>query len=172
MAPGARSKFGAPIFEPEVFWKQMYCIKESTCNIVGTFRRPLSLSAPSQSCGAPALIRLQGNCAPLPRLVMPLVACSSFFTHFLTRLRLLDKNRVVCYLFSIGNVATSLSELQQQVDNKLLPHHPYPKYLGVTLDRTLAYRTHLSSVSVLALCYSEYCAPVWERSAHTNKVDI
>jgi len=29
-------------------------------------------------------------------------------------------------------------------------------------------------VSVLALCYSvaEYCAPVWERSARTNKVDI
>jgi len=40
MAPGARSNFGAPIFEPEVFQKQMYCIKESTCDIVGTFRRP------------------------------------------------------------------------------------------------------------------------------------
>jgi len=70
------------------------------------------------------------------------------------------------------------------------------------LDRTLTYRTHLSNVSkklnsrtalirnlaatkwgakqtvlkvsVLALCcfVAEYCAPVWERSAHTNKVDI
>jgi len=25
MAPGARSKFGAPMFQPEVFRKQMYC---------------------------------------------------------------------------------------------------------------------------------------------------
>jgi len=27
-----------PMFEAEVFWKQMYCIEESTCDIVGTFR--------------------------------------------------------------------------------------------------------------------------------------
>ena len=45
MAPGATSKFGAPMFEPDVFWKQMDCIEKSTCDIVGTFRRP-------------------GNCAP------------------------------------------------------------------------------------------------------------
>jgi len=30
MAPGERSKFGAPMFEPEVFQKQMDCIEEST----------------------------------------------------------------------------------------------------------------------------------------------
>jgi len=40
MAPGKRSKFGAPMIESEVFRKQMYCIEESTCDIVGTFRRP------------------------------------------------------------------------------------------------------------------------------------
>ena len=47
MAPVARSKFGAPMFEPQVFRKQMYCIEESTCDVVKTFRRP-------------------GNCAPCP----------------------------------------------------------------------------------------------------------
>jgi len=31
--------FGAPMFEPEVFRKQMYCIEESTGDIVGTVRR-------------------------------------------------------------------------------------------------------------------------------------
>jgi len=36
----ARSKFGAPMFESEVFRKQMYCIEESTCDTVGAFRRP------------------------------------------------------------------------------------------------------------------------------------
>jgi len=39
---GARDnkKFGALMLEPEVFPKQMYCIEESTCDIVGLFRRP------------------------------------------------------------------------------------------------------------------------------------
>jgi len=27
------------MFEPEVFRKQMYCIEEITCDIIGTFRR-------------------------------------------------------------------------------------------------------------------------------------
>ena len=39
MAPGARRKFGAAMFEPDVFREQMYCIEESACDIVGTFRR-------------------------------------------------------------------------------------------------------------------------------------
>jgi len=34
------------MFEFDVFRKEMYCIEDSTCDIVGTFRRP-------------------GNCAPL-----------------------------------------------------------------------------------------------------------
>jgi len=45
MAPGARSKFGAPMMEPEVFGKQMYCIEDSIRDTAGSFRRP-------------------GNCAP------------------------------------------------------------------------------------------------------------
>jgi len=35
------------MFEPEVFRKQMYCIEESTCDIVGMFQRP------QQSFGVP-----------------------------------------------------------------------------------------------------------------------
>jgi len=38
MAPREKSKFGAPMFEPKVFQKQIYCTEESTCDIVGTFR--------------------------------------------------------------------------------------------------------------------------------------
>jgi len=59
MVPGARSKFGAPMFETEVFRKQMYCTEESTCGIVGTFRRPL------QWFGAPIVTRRPGNRGPL-----------------------------------------------------------------------------------------------------------
>jgi len=43
--PEARNKIDAPMFEPEVFWKQMHCVEEGTllgflyCReyIVGTF---------------------------------------------------------------------------------------------------------------------------------------
>jgi len=60
MGPRERSKFGALMFEPGLFLKQMYSIEESTCDIVGTFRRP------PQSFGTPArVIRHPGNCPPL-----------------------------------------------------------------------------------------------------------
>ena len=84
---------------------------------------------------------------------------------------------------------------------KKLEHTPSPIYLGVTLDRTLSYSTHITKVkaktaarnnvlrklanskwgthpstiktTALALCYSpaEYACPVWERSAHAHKID-
>ena len=49
-----------PMFESEVFRKQMYCIEKSPCDIVGTFR-----PAP-QSFGAQIVIRGPGKCAPFP----------------------------------------------------------------------------------------------------------
>jgi len=60
MALGTRSMFVAPMFESEVFRKQMYCIEKSPCYIVGTFR-----PAP-QSFGAQIVIRRPGTCAPFP----------------------------------------------------------------------------------------------------------
>jgi len=66
MAPGARSMFGAPCSNLRSFWKQMHCIQESTCDIVGIFRRP------PQSFGAPIVIRHPGNCALLPPSLRPL----------------------------------------------------------------------------------------------------
>jgi len=38
------------MLEPEVFWKQTYCVEESTCDIVGTFRRPHSDSVLEELC--------------------------------------------------------------------------------------------------------------------------
>jgi len=63
MAPGARSKFGAPMFEPEVFRKQMYCTEVLVTLL--------------ELCGPPAVIRHPGNCAPLPPVVTPLVTARS-----------------------------------------------------------------------------------------------
>ena len=52
MAPGTRNKFGAPAFEPDVFRKQMYCIEESTCDIVRTFRPPGNCGPPHYASGS------------------------------------------------------------------------------------------------------------------------
>ena len=87
-------------------------------------------------------------------------------------------------------------KLKVNFDNEILPLCSEPKYLGVTLDRSLTYRRHLESLrkklttsvallrrlagsgwgagattlrtATLALVHStqEYCAPVWCRSAH------
>jgi len=60
MVPGARNKFGASMFEPEVFRKQMYCFKNSAYDIVVAF-------------WSPAVIRRPGDCSTLPSLVTSLV---------------------------------------------------------------------------------------------------
>jgi len=53
---------GAPIFEPEVFRKEIHCVEESSCEIVKTFR------CPQQTFCAPIMIRRLGN---LPPVVTP-----------------------------------------------------------------------------------------------------
>jgi len=58
MATGVRSNFGVPMFEPEIFRKQVLWIEESTCDTVGIF-------------GAPIVIRRPDNCAPFPPSVRP-----------------------------------------------------------------------------------------------------
>jgi len=63
MAPGAKSKFGAPIFEPEVFRKQMYCT-EVLVTLLGLFGAP-------QPFGALMMIRRPGNVPLAPRRYAP-----------------------------------------------------------------------------------------------------
>jgi len=64
-----RPPLGAPMFEPEVYRNQIYCIDENACGIVETFQRL------AQWFGAP-IIRRPGNCAPhTPSLRLCLRAC-------------------------------------------------------------------------------------------------
>jgi len=92
-------------------------------------------------------------------------------------------------------------ELKVNFNNETLPFCSVPKYLGVTLDRSLTYGRHLESLrkkltlrvallrrlagsgwgtgaitlrtATLALVHStaEYCGTVWCRSAHTRLTD-
>ena len=86
-------------------------------------------------------------------------------------------------------------------DGAKLPHVPTPKYIGITLDRSLTFHQHIKAVAAktlyrvnllrrlagtgwgasyntlhtsVALAYStaEYAAPVWSHSAHSHKVDV
>jgi len=50
MAYSARIKFGAPIFETEVFREQIYCIEKNTYDIVGTFWHPPQLFSAQELC--------------------------------------------------------------------------------------------------------------------------
>ena len=61
---GARCKFGAPMFETEVFQKLMHCIEESTCDIVWTFRR------------SPQWFGARGNVSPCPPLYGSALGCT------------------------------------------------------------------------------------------------
>jgi len=67
MAPWARSKFGALMFEPDVCRKQMYCTEECTCGVVGTVRHPHAV--------VPIVIRRPVSCAPFaPLSLRPCIA--------------------------------------------------------------------------------------------------
>lgn len=110
-----------------------------------------------------------------------------------------SKTEVCC--FHLNNKLAN-TRLHVLFNGSYLRHNDYPKYLGVTLDRTLTYKKHLSNTAAklktrnnivsklassswgasastlrtaaLGLVYpvAEYCAPVWLNSCHTNMVDV
>jgi len=112
----------------------------------------------------------------------------------------LSTTKTVSAAFHLNNKEAKC-ELKVNFNNKNLPFCSEPKYLGVTLDRSLTYRRHLESfrkkltscvallrrlagsgwgagattlgTATMALVHStaEYCAPVWCRSAHTRLID-
>ena len=93
-------------------------------------------------------------------------------------------------------------QLQVYLDENRLKFQAKPTYQGVTLDRSLIFKVHLTKLKnkvssrvapirhlartkwvasfgvlrtfVLALAYSpvEYCAPDWTQSDHAHKIDI
>jgi len=73
MATGARlCKFATPMFEPEAFQKQMYCIEENTCDIVGAFWCPRSHSVSPTVIQHPQNDSAPKEWLPFAPLVTPL----------------------------------------------------------------------------------------------------
>lgn len=109
--------------------------------------------------------------------------------------------KTVVSCFHLDNGLACASPLDVKLDDQPLRYDPEPKYLGVTLDRSLTFKKHLTNVSAKlstrnniiqklantswgadaqclrisaqGLVYSsgEYCAPAWMNSTHTKKVD-
>ena len=109
-----------------------------------------------------------------------------------------DKTQVTAFHLRNKEAKITLKVKWNRTD---LENTPHPKYLGVTLDRTLSYKQHIHNqkmkvatrnnllkklssskwgpnastirTTALALSYSvaEYAAPVWARSAHSYKLD-
>jgi len=71
--PGQDASLAPPCLNLRSFIrKQIYCIEESACDIVWTFRRP------PQSFGVPIVIRRPRNCAPFPPSLRPCFCCNYF----------------------------------------------------------------------------------------------
>ncbi|KAG4065142.1 hypothetical protein HA402_007539 [Bradysia odoriphaga] len=93
-------------------------------------------------------------------------------------------------------------ELRVLFEGKALKHDFFPKYLGATMDRALTFKTNSEKLAAklatrinllrklagttwgadanvlrttaLSLVYSvaEYCAPIWLKCAHTDRIDV
>ena len=112
----------------------------------------------------------------------------------------LSHTKTVTAVFHLNNRETK-RELKVYNNDRLLPFCPAPTCFGVKLDRSPTFRHHLVAlrktisscvtlmrqlvglgwdagaktlrIATLSLVYStsEYCAPVWCRSAHTRLID-
>ena len=112
----------------------------------------------------------------------------------------LSVNKSVASVFHLQN---HMANYQRQItvnNNNLLRFKTNPKYLGVHLDRSLNFISHINhlrgkvssrlalikhlvnvkwgasfnTIRTFALVYApaEYCAPAWCRSAHACKIDV
>ena len=113
----------------------------------------------------------------------------------------LSPNKTVSSCFHLRNRLSGY-KLKVTLSGNQLPFDPSPKYLGITLDRSLTYRDHLQKLAskmssrvalvkrmagttwgasfevlrittlALVVAPAEYCAPVWTQSTHSQKLNV
>ena len=123
---------------------------------------------------------------------------SSYFDNWRLKLNL---GKTVCSSFHLAHRLADY-QLKVKCNGNIVPCESHPKYLGITLDRTLTYKNHLDQLSqkvsarnnllrrlsgktwgasfnvlqtsAVSLVYApaEYCAPTWSHSTHTKKIDV
>ena len=123
---------------------------------------------------------------------------SSYFDNWRLKLNL---GKTVCSCFHLAHRLADY-QLKVKCNGNIVPCESHPKYMGITLDRTLTYKNHLDQLSkkvsarnnllrrlsgqtwgasfnvlqtsTVSLVYApaEYCAPTWSHSTHTKKIDI
>ena len=112
----------------------------------------------------------------------------------------LSTAKSVCSIFRLKNNLAQY-QLQAHRSGNSIPFNPTPRYLGVTLDRSLTFRQHIEklknkmtsrvalverlaglhwgayfyvlliSTLLLVVAPAEYRYPVWNQSSHTNKLN-
>ena len=121
--------------------------------------------------------------------------------HFFRRRRLrLNEAKTTTTPFHL-NTKEAGKEIVVHVNGNTLPPCANPRYLGVTLDRSLSFKQHVSNIcakvsarnsiirrlcgttwgasaatlrtatQAIVIAPAEYCAPTWERSSHRRKLD-
>jgi len=124
MAPGARSKFGALMFDTEVCRKQMYCIEGSTLTLLGLFGALRSHSAPRlcssrMSCAWHHMKMSKRIC----RILAKLSLTSFSLEHFRCTLPAPGKPPLTSYKQQICKILRILLERPHQT-NQLLEGSP------------------------------------------------
>ena len=113
-----------------------------------------------------------------------------------------NSEKTVCSVFHLKNHSANYQLNVKLKPNVTVKFDLHPSYLGICLDRSLSFRTHLHTLkkkvlsrvaltkrlagvgwgasfkalrtSCLALAFApaEYCAPMWCRSAQTKHIDV
>jgi len=121
---------------------------------------------------------------------------------YLTKKLRLSVEKTVCSVFHLKNNSANYQLNVKLKRNVTMKFDSHPSYLGICLDCSLSFRTHLHTLkkkvssrvalikrlagvgwgasfkdlrtSCLALAFApaEYCAPMWCRSAHTKHIDV